>query len=327
MLLGLAAGPMLEAGSVWERQPDLPVGIAGFALAVHHGSLHVAGGSAWEDNAKLTLNRRWHWREGDSSWTKQPRLPRPYAYGAYGISGDALVLAGGTDGTATCDDLTAVGRDGAARNIGRLPQPTAYCGSVVSGDALYVLGGTTDIGDLARLHASFWTFDLATGRSEKLPDYPGGPALHPRPAVLDGRLVVFPGGTYDMQQARVVNGSATWAYEPATRRWVPRSDYPFAVRGLAVCALDSDRHILTAGGVRTHPNGVTAMTGECFLYDAANDQFHSLPALPHAVALMGSARIGEWVYVLGGEDRPQHRSVAVFRARISDLLATLRGPG
>lgn len=327
MLLGLAAGPVLAASSVWERQPDLPVGIAGFALAVHDDSLHVAGGSAWEDNAKLTLDRRWVWREGDSSWTEQPQLSRPFAYGAYGVSGDTLVFAGGTNGITTCDDVTAVDPEGAVRKSSTMPQPTAYCGSAMSGDTLYVLGGTTDIDDLTKLHASFIVIDLQRNCLERLPDYPGGPVLHPRPVMLNGEIIVFPGGAYDASQRRAVNGSAVWAYEPATRRWTPRASYPFAVRGIAACALDSNRHALIAGGVRTHPNGETAMTGECFLYDAANDRFHVLPALPHAAALMGSARIGEWVYVLGGEDRPQHRSVAVFRARISDLLASLPHPG
>lgn len=310
--------------AVWQPLPPLPVGAAGFAAVTLDGALHVAGGTTWEADQKRTLDRHWRWPIDDPSWSEQPRLPRPFAHGASGLFGERLLIAAGSTGSETRADVMLLRRDGTSRPLGALPQPHAYGGSAVADGILYILGGTPNVDDVTQLHAAFSAFDLSTGRSETLPPYPDGPVLHPRLVVLGEQIIVFPGGTYDRRHGRVTNTTAVWAWDRRTRLWSSRAPYPFAVRGLGVCALGPGREVLTVGGVRAGPDGEARMTGEAFLYDAENNQFRPAPALPYAAALIELVRVGEWVYALGGEDRPRHRANDVFRARVADLRAATR---
>jgi hypothetical protein len=325
LLLGLVvlAGAGRARESIWEPQPSLPVGVAGFVAAEFGGKLHVAGGTAWSDGQKFTLDRRWSWRPGDPAWVQEAPLPRAFAYGASGRFAADWVLAGGATGSATRAEVIRIAAAGGGSTVGALTRPAAYCGSVAVGSRLFVLGGTENIDDLKQLRATFEAFDLSTGRAELLPDYPGGPALHPRLAAIDGGILVFPGGSVVAATGAVINGSAVWHYEFATRRWRPRTSFPFAVRGLAVCALDPG-HILLAGGTRADRNGQSVMTSEAFVYAVTADAFRPLPPLPYAAALMEAVRSGDWIYVLGGEDQARHRAQAVFRAPLASLLEAAR---
>jgi hypothetical protein len=320
----LASARPAIAASPWEPLPPLPVGVAGGAVFARDGVLDVAGGTAWETDRKLTLADRWRWRDGENGWTSRAALPHPFAHGLYGIFGDRLLIAGGSDGERTRREVYMIDADGDAKVVGTLPEPNAYGGAAVMETTLFVLGGTSDIDDLGRLGASFRAFDLQTGRTASLPDYPGGAVMHARLAVVGDRVLVYPGGTYDSTERRASNLSAVWSYHVPTRRWSRRADYPFSVRGLGVGALDADRFVLTAGGYRSAGGGEMRMTAECFIHDTRIDRYRALPPLPHAAMLMEVVRDGGWVYVIGGEDRARHRVPSVYRARIADLIAAPR---
>jgi N-acetylneuraminic acid mutarotase len=325
VLIWLSFAPALQAGgpaaAFWEPLPSLPVGIAGFAATANGAGITVAGGTTWEGDQKLTLDRRWEWPFGGGGWLEREPLPRPYAHGAAGRHENRLVLAAGSDGFMMRNDVIAIPDRGRPNVIGALTEPAAYCASAVAGNMLYVLGGARDIGDLTTLGSSFHAFDLQTGSSESLPAYPGGPVMHARLAVIPNRILVFPGGTYDTTHRRAINQSAVWSYTFDKRRWTRLKDYPFAVRGLAVCTLEAGGHIFAAGGYRSTTGNDPQMTGACFVYDVMADRYDPLPPLPYAAMLMETVRDHEFVYVLGGEDRSRHRATQVFRASIAALLA------
>jgi hypothetical protein len=89
---------------------------------------------------------------------------------------------------------------------------------------------------------------------------------------------------------------------------------PFAVRGLAAVALDG-RHLYLAGGYKNDAEG---FTDRGFVYDIGEDHYRSTTSLPYR-AIVGLVKSGEFVYCLGGEDKQQHRSAAVYRTKAATL--------
>ena len=283
----------------------------------------VAGGTSWEGGAKVVHEAVW--RFDGERWTAIARLPRPYSVGVFGSIAGSLVLYAGDDGIRTHAGGFVLNADGSSHLLAPLPRPVAYAGTVQKTDWLYILGGTSDLRDLAQLTAGFVRVHPATGMVDELPDFPGGPVVHAALAAPAADILVFPGGTYDATDRVVKNTSEAWKYVIAARRWERIAPYPFAVRGLGVCTIDS-RHVLLAGGNKTEARSraADATTGAAFLYDTLADRYEAVPPLPYAAMLVGIERLGEQVYVFGGEDRARHRAVQVFGARIADLLAAAR---
>lgn len=327
----LAAGAALAASwpvqsratvSVWKPVATLPVGIAGFARGVLDGKIVVAGGTTWDQAAKIVLQRAWSYDPGVDRWTELDPLPRPFAFGGFGVLGQQLVLLGGDDGKSTRSDGMAVpcARDDSDGLV--LPEPAAYVGSAVGGRAVYLLGGTRDLRDLTRLTARFVC--VAPGHPpENLPDFPGGPVMHTTMVSLGGMIFVFPGGTYDAARHAAANTRRAWRYHTTRRTWEEMASYPFAVRGLAACALD-DRFILLAGGYRSRADDSSgALTAESFVYDTRTDRYAPAPSLPYAAMLVGLVRVGDHIYAFGGEDGDRHRARAVYRIALADLLSAV----
>jgi hypothetical protein len=319
-VIGFHGGPTLLRGEpLWEPAAALPVGVAGFAHGVCDGRIVVAGGTAWDRGEKRCLDRVWRFDPARNTWTESAPLPRPYCFGGFARIGARLILAGGDDGQRTHTDVLAV--DTRPTTISTIAEPLAYAGSAGHDRWLYLLGGTHDLHDLARTSASFRAIDLATGRTEALPDYPGGPVIHAALVFLGEDLFVFPGGLVDPATRKVADSRAAWRYRFGERRWAPIAAYPFPVRGLAACALDPGRALL-AGGHRSRTNGEEGPTAECFLYDSTADAYRAVEPLPSAAMLMGLERVRGRLYAFGGEDRAKHRSTAVYRAPVERLLAT-----
>jgi len=310
------------ADSPWQEIAPLPAGTAGFARGVAEGGPIVAGGNRWEGDSKITLDEVWGYQADANQWKPHMHLPRPFSFGAHGSHQGALHLLGGDDGSMTRADLMVMSpSERAADSIHGLPQPVAYAGSTVSAGILYVLGGTEDVRAPLAMHAQFFGLNLVTREGLRLPSYPGGPVIHAALAAVGERIFAFTGGRLEGSPPLLVNSDQAWRFDPRDRSWTALNPYPFPVRGLAACPVD-DRYILLAGGYRNSPfsGSQGAFTDQCYLYDVQDDRYHPLPPLPHAAMLVGLVRHGDFLYALGGEDRPRHRVSQGYRASVFSLM-------
>ena len=185
-----------------------------------------------------------------------------------------------------------------------------------------MVGGTDDFRKLERATDRFFSLDITSGLIRELPPIPGGPRILPAVAALDGEVIALTGARVGAGTVDVENLTEAWRFSTVSETWSAIADYPFPVRGLIACAL-TPRYVLLAGGFRTSmvAQMPSAFTDTCFLYDAKDDRHLALPPLPYSAMLGGLIRHGEFIYIIGGEDRPRHRTGLVYRTTISKLIA------
>lgn len=300
--------PKAVSSPLWEELAPLPRGLAGFAHGRSETGVIVAGGTYWDGDVKVTSRDSFCYDAASATWKPVPALSRPFAFGVFGVSSGELLLLGGDDGERTHDTgLTADSRFA-------LPTPLAYAGSAINQGQLYVLGGTSDLRTLAQTTGHFYRLNLATGKIESLPPYPDGPVIHAALVAVGDDLLAFTGGRWNPSTKTLTNTAAVWRYSVVQRTWTALADYPQATRGLAAREL-GPRYVLLAGG--STDSGVTA---DCFLYDVDENRYVALPSLPTPAMLIGLINDGKFIYALGGEDRARHRSAAVYRTSIVQLI-------
>jgi len=269
----------------------------------------VAGGTNWENDTKHWLAKRWRFDAKANAWKPLPALPAPLAYAA----GGGLFTAGGSDGQKTSDSILEWNAGRPPRQLARLPQPVTLAGAGFAGGCLFVIGGAGDIPDFSTVTARCFEWRAGSKAAQRLPDYPAGPTALVAVAAVRKRVFAFTGATWDATAKQVVNRSAAFAFDLATRAWKPIRPYPFAARGVTAVALD-ERRIFLAGGFKSAEEG---FTDESFIYDVASDSYEPAPRLPsRSMVHLVKTRHGMWV--LGGEDRPRHRSAACWRIRLEN---------
>jgi N-acetylneuraminic acid mutarotase len=88
---------------------------------------------------------------------------------------------------------------------------------------------------------------------------------------------------------------STFAYDPTTDEWMPRSPAPTA-RGAGAAAVIAGQ-IYVVGG-----QGKAGTVADLAMYDPAADAWTMLPPMPTARNHVGAAAIGERMFVVGGHD-------------------------
>lgn len=310
-----------DASAIWHEIAPPPVVTAGFARGARASGPFVTGGNWWDGNQKLTIAETWHRHDVDGVWHPSPRLPKPFAFGAHGMVGDIMFLAGGDDGTTTRDELIALDQNGKGTVLTHLPQPVAYSSGAILQNRLYILGGSADASGPLAMHDRFLQINLADGSVHELARFPGGPIIHAALVAVDDALYAFTGGQAAGKPPRMVNLSSAWRFDPAAGTWTRLPDYPFPVRGLTALALDG-RRILLAGGYRspTSNNGSPTVTDASFVFDSITNTYHPALPLPYAAMLVGLIVHDGWIYVLGGETAPRQRAPRAYRAPMAALL-------
>lgn len=307
---------------VWSEMAAPPAGAAGFARGGGADGILLAGGNRWDDGVKITLDEVWRLRPGADRWERAGRLPRPWAFGAFAMHGESLVVLGGDDGTATHADGYSLSADAPARHFApaSLP-PFAYAGSAILDDVLYIVGGVRDAKVPMAMVDEFRAVDLVANSTELLPAYPGGPIIHPAAIALRGSIYVFTGGQTTGTPPRIANVTAAYRYDPAARVWTALPPYPLPVRGLSVCALD-DRHLLLAGGHRDATDGgpPAGVTDSAYVFDTVTQTYRPTAPLPYAAMLTGLVVHDGWIYAFGGETGARLRAERAYRARIDSLV-------
>lgn len=312
--LPILATPAQAGG--WQRMADLPEANGGMVCYAAGEDIIVAGGTNWEDGSKRWLAKRWRFGAGASAWKPLPPLPAPLAYTAGDVDArtGAFITAGGSDGGKSTDTIVEWRGDDPPRQLARLPGAVTLAGAGVAGGRLFVVGGAADIADFGTVTARCFDWPVGSGDCRRLADYPAGPTALVAVAVTGTRVHTFTGATWDAATKQVVNLSAAFAFDLGTMKWHPIQPYPFAARGVAAVALDEKR-VYLAGGFK---GGEEGFTDAGFIYDIATDRYAPCAPLPiRAIAHL--VKTGEWLWVVGGEDRQKHRSAACWRIRPRDL--------
>lgn len=311
--LPLAAIAPSAAMPAWQEMPPLPQAVGGHALAAAGETLWLAGGSSWTGEVKRiddTVRRR---RLAGGAWETLARLPHGFAHGGFASDERALWLAGGLDARGPTAAVTRIDLvTGVVSTPASLPEPRAYAGAALLHGVLWIVGGTPVETDFAR--ASPRVLRLATGRTKpQVESEPAaGPAwINPLVLALRGELHVLPGGAWSAANQRLEAPAAVWIYSLDTQRWRQRPLASPLPRGLTGVALD-DRRALIAGGVEVR-EGATVFSARTWIYDAIDGTLTPHTPLPSGRLAAAAVRVGENVWLAGGEDRARSRAATIWR--------------
>jgi N-acetylneuraminic acid mutarotase len=300
----------------WESIAPLPEGNGGFMAGCVGGKIVIAGGTNWRHEVKHWLDKVWVYDPNANEWSAGPSLPHPVAYAACACDGAHLYFAGGGDGKSARNEVYALGADLKIKEIGRLPHPIAFPGGAWANEKLYVLGGIPGIDDWTKTTSGLLVADLRLGKISTLASLAelghgfGIPAV----AAAGGKIFAFTGAWLPFSTAEVSNIAEAFSYDLAKGQWHSIRPYPKPVRGLAAVALDECR-IYLAGGYGSDDEGFLS---EGLIYHADTDRYTPAQPIPFSNCTT-IVRCGDWIYLLGGEDKKRHRVAQGFRIRTEAL--------
>lgn len=315
----------------WRTLPPWPgeCGVAGAFAGVSGESLIAAGGAnfprglPWEGGPKTWQDAVYVLETPEGPWRLAGRLPRPAAYGVSFTTPEGMVCAGGsTPGACLPTVLRLSWRGGRLCQdaLPPLPTPLANACGVCIGTTLYMAGGEASDGATAASSA-FLALDLtAMDRGwQALPSWPG-PARSLAAAAAQGGRFLLMGGVSLAPDAegkpRRTYLRDAYAFEPRSRAWTRLADLPFPAAAAPTPApVTSERYVLLAGcddGSRYLRQPPQAHPGFCatpLVYDAQQNRWHTLPALPFPAAVtLPTTAWREGQVFLSGEVRPGVRT-------------------
>jgi hypothetical protein len=309
--LALTMTQLSVASDIWKKLPSLPVPSGNFLAATMGKDVVLAGGITWKNDTKNFSDQIWRFDSAKQSWAQVGTLPHPMAYPAAGESERGIFFCGGSDGKTTSREFYLLNKSLKLEKLGEISQPRVYSGAAISGGKLFVVAGGTDVVDLKTLTNSFYSVDLASGKTETLPEFPGGNYIVPAVTAIGDRIFAFTGAYLDVD-GKPINMDSAFVYNVKASGWKKIKSYPLHVRGLASCALD-ERYILLAGG---YTNEFTDAT---FVYDTQSDAYFKTAPLPYR-AMSNFIKAGDKIYWAGGEDKMRHRSELFYVTTRKQLL-------
>jgi len=307
---------LLRAGEQgWQELRELPEPNGGFIALALPEAIIVVGGTNWAGGEKHWLRTVHRLDLASLTWNALAPLEQPLAYGVGDRAEASLVIVGGSTGRASFQGQVRVsGNEVREDSAHGLTQPAVLSAGARVKDELIIVGGTDDAANVQGLRRQTFAWNIRTGGWRALADYPG-PTLGSAVAVGVGdELFVFGGCGWDGTTQTVVNLTDAFAYSPRKNQWRRLRAMPFAVRGLAAVTVD-DRHIYLAGG---YQGGEKGFVDEAFIYDLSADSYVPATPLPYR-ANVGLVRAGGYVYCMGGEDKPRHRTASCYRIKLEEL--------
>jgi N-acetylneuraminic acid mutarotase len=303
---------LLARAVEWEPLPSLPEGTGNFISGTIGNDLALAGGISWKNDVKEWRDTILRFDAGKKNWSEIGKLPQPLAYAAFGQTKKGLYFVGGSDGKTTSNKIRFLNRRMESETIAEISNPLCYSAFAIADGKIFVICGGTDANDLKTLTNLFYNVDLNTGKTTALPEFPGGNLIIPTASIIGDEIFVFTGATFNSTENRAINSDNAFAYSISKKSWRRIESYPFAVRGLASCALD-EHHILLGGGYAEN------FTDAAFIYDTKTDSYLKTRSMPFRAGLSFIKADG-FVYSIGGEDKMRHRSELAFRIRWKELL-------
>lgn len=319
----------------WTSLPALPLGLAGQFVGVHQGRLIVAGGSLFRTPSWSGGQREWSAKafslaRPNGTWLERS-LPFALAHGATVSLPSGVLLIGGSEPGGhqnKCWWLRASGGDVRVEPAPDLPVPLAYCGAARVGRIAYVFGGQNSPA-ATRAESVLYSLDHelpgASWKAERA--FPGAGRIYAAVASAGGKLFVAGGAslsaTADGKPQRTYLRDA-WCYEPH-HGWRALPELPrlscaapslgvgdrFAVFGGSDGSLDAHVSELR----ERHPGFPRTIQ----VYSPSRNAWNIAGETPFSLV---AATATEWrglAVIPGGEDRPSHRSRAVWATAIKEF--------
>jgi sialidase-1 len=316
--------------------PNLPRPLSGHAAGVSHGRLLVAGGSdfptsMFEGGKKIWLDEIYAFDRGAQAWRVRGRLPQPLAYAAVAVVDDKVILAGGSDGTRDRREVIAlewIGGEVRQTALPSLPAPIAMAGAGVLGRTLFVVGGEAEPGVAPALD-TVWTLDLSSTAPawRAMAPLPAAGRILPVVSAQAGRLHVFSGAALERTGAGVVirrylRDGYAWAPESGWRRL---TDAPHPIVAAPAIAAGQSQVVVFGGDTGADVMRVAELkdrhpgfSREIVAYDTIADTWTPLGDLPAGLVTTTAIAFEGRTLIVGGEDRPGHRSAKVLSAKPID---------
>lgn len=336
-MLSSACGRSVSTSSPWnwQRLPDLPMTLAGQFAGVHKGALIVAGGSwfpvsKWSGGTKIWVNEVFVLERPDGEW-RRFALPRPCAYGGSASTARGLLLMGGGDEKESFADCHWVRWEGQSLRVEpapALPVALANCAAAMIRETVYVAGGQQNPVAVSA-ERGLYSLDLrrpapAWVREEALP----GPGRILPSVGASGEHLYVAGGA-DLAagpqgKAERIYLKDAWRFTPGSG-WSAMPDLPEAtcaapasVVGEALFVLGGSDGVLAPREAELadhHPGFSRSLKS----YHPASRQWRVSAQLPFSLVTTTATVWRDMLVVPGGEDRPAHRSAAVFALPLSVL--------
>ena len=296
----------------WSEGPSLPIGLGGHVAAVLPEGIVVAGGSNWENEKKIWRDEIWL-LDGSGHWKQAGKLPFGMTLPAAAVRDDKLFFLGGWRENGVTSDTFSYGSGFVQRLPMDLPAGRAQASCVAVGNSLYVIGGVTNPTDFQTAMDSVISCSPGAGGGWSKETSLPAPLAFAAVATVNHRIYLFggmgprEGGTVDLADALV--------FDPNDQHWLPLPPLPGARRGASAVTIDG-RHILIVGGCR-NVNGEPVTLNDALIFDTTTFTYHPCAPLPFA-ALCEQAVLNDGsIYVIGGEDKPRHRTAQVVIGHIT----------
>ncbi len=317
----------------WQRLPDLPLALAGQFAGVHDGALIVAGGShfpvsKWEGGPKRWVDTIFVLTSPGARWLEF-KLPRPLAYGGSVSTPRGLLLAGGGDEKRNSPGCLWLGWNGKGVDISSgppLPEPLANCAAALLGQTAYLVGGQ-DHPTASSASRAVYALDVSRDGAEwrAAPELPAAGRILPSVAASEHGLFVAGGASLTPgasgAPARVYLGDA-WLLPPGGG-WRRLPDLPELTCAAPAFATRAGFFVLggSDGVLAVRENELRdAHPGFSLLvktYRPGAKAWTVASELPFSLVTTTPAVWRGQLVLPGGEDRPAHRSAAVYAVPLS----------
>lgn len=280
----------------------------------------------------------------EMEWQMVGTLPEPLAYGVSAVWHEALYVVGGMNDAGsrqTVYRITLSNDKAQIETLAPLPQATDNMAGTVVGSHLYIVGGVS----AGKPSNAVFRLDLAhTDKGwTKQKSLPGSPRVQPLVGQMgEGKLCVFGGFVPPVGNEEGKLATDGWCYDEDSDSWSPL-DGPkdaagnalFVAGGTAI-NLSSNR-LLVLGGVNTNRflSAVNAPQADYLQHPVEWYQFNQVAMVyePEGWSMVGSnasfaragataARVGDWIYVIGGELKPRVRSNQIVSFPIKTCSAS-----
>ncbi len=338
--MGCMASLVAAAGAVgreprWISLPDLPEGVAGQYVGTQGSRLIVAGGShfrtpSWSGGRREWVQKAFVLSQPDGTW-REHGLPHSVAHGASVSHRRGVLLIGGSNPEGHSRRCAWLGSNGQSISVVEapdLPLPLAYCGAARVQETAYVFGGQISP-TATRAESALYSLDLQHGGAEWKAEraFPGAGRIYAAVASAGGKLYVAGGASLsagpDGKPQRTYLRDA-WCYEPR-QGWRALPELPrlscaapslgvgdrFAVFGGSDGSLDA-----RVGDLRErHPGFPRAIQ----VYSPSRNAWNTAGEAPFSLVATTATEWRGLAVIPGGEDRPSHRSRAVWATAMKEF--------
>jgi N-acetylneuraminic acid mutarotase len=315
--------------------------LAGQFAGVHNGALIVAGGShfpvsKWAGGRKVWVSDVFVLERPEAQWRKFD-LPQPLAYGGSASHAKGLLLIGGGDADrnhAACLWLRWTGRSLEVGGGPVLPVPLANCAAAVIAEQAFVVGGQQSPTATAA-ERTLYSLDLrhadAGWKAEM--ELPGRGRILPSVAAAGGHLYVAGGASLDAdadgQPARDYLSDA-WRFTPGIG-WNRLPSLPEPAAAAPAFGLGDSFFVLGGSDGFLAPREAElrdqhpGFSRSVKVFHPGKWSWQILDWLLFSLVTTTSVIWNGLVVVPGGEDRPAHRSNAVYAVPHQEVIVAQAG--